>query len=132
MEKTCPHCERKFLPHPAVLNQQYCSNSECQKMRKRKWQKEKLANDPEYRDNQAAAQKDGAAGIKVTGRSTGRGTLPMRERNRLCTEGAEPAKRSKSQIAKMDESGAKTIIASGRYRLVPLYNGGLQRWTSSS
>jgi hypothetical protein len=48
---------KEVFPHPAVLNQQYCGSADCQKARKRKWQKEKLARDPDYRENQAAAQK---------------------------------------------------------------------------
>jgi len=40
MEKRCESCERRFIPHPAVRHQEYCSDPECQKARKRKWQKE--------------------------------------------------------------------------------------------
>ncbi len=50
MEKTCPHCGKKFLPHPAVVNQRYCGSADCQKAGKRKWQKERLKNGPDYRD----------------------------------------------------------------------------------
>jgi hypothetical protein len=58
MEKMCACCKRIFIPRPTVRNQQYCSDSECQKTRKKRWQKEKLANDREYRENQAVAQKE--------------------------------------------------------------------------
>jgi hypothetical protein len=57
MEKSCLCCKKRFKPHPAVPDQEYCSDPECQKTRKRKWQKEKLANDSDYRANQAEAQK---------------------------------------------------------------------------
>ena len=57
MEKRCESCERRFIPHPAVRHQEYCSDPECQKTRKRKWQKEKLAGDSDYRANQAEAQR---------------------------------------------------------------------------
>ena len=43
MEKRCESCKRRFIPHPAVRDQRYCSNPECQKARKRKWQKSSTA-----------------------------------------------------------------------------------------
>ncbi len=49
MEKTCLCCKTRFIPHPAVRDKGYCSNLECQKERKRNWQKEKLARDSDYR-----------------------------------------------------------------------------------
>lgn len=57
MEKRCECCKRRFIPRPAVRHQEYCSNPECQKARKRAWQKEKLASDSDYRANQAEAQR---------------------------------------------------------------------------
>jgi hypothetical protein len=58
MEKTCACCKRRFIPHPAVRHQRYCSDPECQKTRKRDWQREKLAKDSDYRQDQAAAQRE--------------------------------------------------------------------------
>jgi hypothetical protein len=53
----CKSCDRDFFPCPKVKNQQYCSDPACQKARKRLWQREKLADDEDYRLNQKAAQK---------------------------------------------------------------------------
>jgi hypothetical protein len=89
MEKRCDHCKRKFTPHPAVKKQRYCKSADCQRARKRMWQKEKLKKDPDYREQNR---------------------LRQRERNRM-----------RLMIAKMDEHHAKTAVAPGRYRLVPLY-----------
>lgn len=47
----CAHCSCLFFPDPRVKNQRYCSSKECQRARKRLWQKEKLAHDPDYRQN---------------------------------------------------------------------------------
>ena len=55
MEKTCACCKKQFMAHPAVRDQRYCSDPECQKARKRNWQKEKLSRDSDYRANQAEA-----------------------------------------------------------------------------
>ena len=45
--------------------------------------------------------------------------MGQKERNRRRRSGAE--------IAKMDELKGKTLIPSGRYRLVPLCNGGIAK-----
>jgi hypothetical protein len=123
MEKMCACCKRIFIPRPTVHNQQYCSDSECQKMRKRKWQKEKLANDREYRDNQAAAQKEWCSRNKGYWKEYRKRNPGYAERNRILQRERNQRRRSKSQIAKMDASGAENIISSGCYRLMPLCNG---------
>ncbi len=118
MEKTCPHCGKRFLPHPAVLNQQYCGSADCQKARKRKWQKEKLKSDPDYRENQAAAQKAWRERNKGYWREYRKKNQTYSEQNRLGQRGRN---RQRRMIAKMDELEAKTVLSPGRYRLVPLY-----------
>jgi len=54
MEKNCLHCHCRFVvkrnPH-----QRYCSTSDCQRARKRLWQKQKLDSDNDYRENQQQA-----------------------------------------------------------------------------
>jgi hypothetical protein len=52
-----PTCRRLFLPNPHVHNHQYCNRKDCQRVRKRRWQRQKMKNDPEYRDNQRDAQQ---------------------------------------------------------------------------
>lgn len=53
-----PHCGRLFEPDPRVKNQSFCGLKECQRARKRKWQKEKLAADPDYHANQRQCQNE--------------------------------------------------------------------------
>ena len=53
-----PHCKRFFEPDPRVKNQRYCGEKDCQRARKRKWQKDKLAADPDYKANQRDCQKE--------------------------------------------------------------------------
>ncbi len=53
-----PHCGRLFDPDPRVKNQAYCGEKACQRARKRKWQKEKLAADPDYKANQRDCQSE--------------------------------------------------------------------------
>jgi hypothetical protein len=118
MEKTCQCCIKKFIPHPAVKNQQYCGNPDCQRVRKRKWQKEKLTRDPDYRENQARAQRDWQSRNPDYWKEYRKRKRAYTEQNRLCQR---ERNRRRSKIAKMDELHAKVSISSGRYRLVPLY-----------
>ena len=53
--KQCQHCGQNFTP--TRCNQKYCRCHSCRKSRKRQWQKEKLARDPDYKANQRDAQK---------------------------------------------------------------------------
>ena len=118
MEKRCPHCKRKFTPHPAVKKQRYCGSADCQRARKKSWQKEKLASDLDYRENQAAAQRAWRKRNRQYWREYRKSNPGYREQNRLRQR---ERSRQRRTIAKMDKQGVKTAIASGRYRLVPLY-----------
>jgi hypothetical protein len=123
MEKTCVFCKRKFLANPRLCYQQYCTRSECQRARKRKWQREKLAKDSDYKYNQEAAQKGWCSRNKGYWREYRRRNPAYTEHNRQQQRGRNRRRRSGAEIAKMDSSEAKNIISSGRYQLVPLCNG---------
>ena len=55
--RLCAHCGHPFEPRPQVPDQAFCSAPECQRARKRDWQRAKLQSDPDYRINQQAAQR---------------------------------------------------------------------------
>jgi hypothetical protein len=116
--KTCFHCKKKFSPHPAVKKQRYCGSADCRRARKRTWQKQKLASDPDYRENQAAAQRVWCKKNRDYWRRYRKTHPACLEQNRLRQR---ERNRQRRMIAKMDEQGMKTAIASGRYRLIPLY-----------
>lgn len=118
MEKTCLCCKRKFIPHPAVRNQRYCGSADCQRARKRKWQKEKLTHDPDYRKNQAWAQREWCNRNRHYWKEYRKRNIAYTEQNRLRQR--ERNRRLKIKVANMDELHTKTTISSGRYRLVPL------------
>ncbi|MDR3555906.1 MAG: hypothetical protein P4L55_14205 [Syntrophobacteraceae bacterium] len=52
----CAHCGRVFEGNPRVKNQRYCDEKDCQRARKREWQKNKLATDADYKANQRDCQ----------------------------------------------------------------------------
>ncbi len=127
MEKSCLHCQKRFIPHPAVRDQRYCSNPQCQKARRRRWQKEKLAKDSDYRDNQDRAQRQWRSRNKDYWKRY-RGDHPAyMERNRMAQKERNQRRRPGAEIAKMDELKEETLVPSGRYRLVPLGNGGIAK-----
>jgi hypothetical protein len=53
----CANCNDLFTPAPQVPKQTYCSKHNCQKERRKQWQKNRLQSDPDYRANQSRAQK---------------------------------------------------------------------------
>ena len=127
MEKRCECCKRRFIPHPAVRHQEYCSDPECQKTRKRTWQKEKLARDSDYRANQAEAQKQWRSRNREYWRQYRKRNSAYTEKNRIRQRERNRGRRSGVGIAKMDELKGKTVIPSGRYRLVPFCNLGIAK-----
>ncbi len=127
MEKTCLCCKKPFHPHPAVRHHRYCSNRECQKARKRKWQKEKLARDSDYRANQAEAQRQWRSRNTDYWSQYRKKHPAYTERNRIGQKERNRRRRSRSRIAKIDEQKGKPLIPSGRYRLVPFCNQGIAK-----
>ena len=99
------------------------------KEKRLKWQREKLATDKDYRENQKAAQK---AWIK---RNPGyskkyrenhpeyveKNRKDQRARNKKQKIHKELPDFVKSEIAKMDVLKPKKVIISGYYKLIPLY-----------
>ena len=54
--RRCVACGRLFGVRPQIPDQAYCAEPACQRERKRLWQKERRAADPDYKDNQSRAQ----------------------------------------------------------------------------
>lgn len=108
----CAHCGCLFDPNPRVKNQRYCKNEECQRARKREWQRHKLATDADYKANQADSQK------------TWREKNPdywrkYRERNPQYAEHNRSRQKARRGVAKMDASGMDIPLESGTYYIVP-------------
>ena len=53
----CVACGERFTPCRHIPNQRYCAKPACQRARRRRWQREQLKQDADYRANQAAAQR---------------------------------------------------------------------------
>jgi hypothetical protein len=125
LENTCAGCGTRFTPRDE--HQHYCLRAGCQRARKRKWQRDKLATDMDYRLNQADAQKvwrekhpDYWRDYRT--RHPGyleRNRTEQRRRNGLRKKRAASSAPLQSEpvIAKMD---AGRPFKSGTYRIIPL------------
>ncbi len=58
MEKRrCAACRKLFHPRPQSPAQKFCSSAQCQRERRRRWQKARRVADPDYRDNDVQANR---------------------------------------------------------------------------
>ena len=123
----CQACGKEFTPHPSVPRQQYCSAVECQRTRRRRTQKRKMAEDPDYRDNQRRAQKHWRDSNGNYWRSYRAGHPEYVQRNRERQRGRNSRLRGQGPrplaIAKMYELPREFPLISGRFRLIPLGDG---------
>ena len=134
MDRTrCAACDDLLTPRRNVPNQKYCSKPECQRERRRRWQRQKLKEDPDYRANQAAAQRRWRERHPKYWRRyrqshpayTERNRKQQFQRNRKRGQGVTSP--SPPAIAKMDAYEAQTVVASGTYRLIPVAGGAIAK-----
>lgn len=57
MNPTCPYCRQTFRPTPYRPDQRVCSQTECQRRRRREYRRRKLAADPVYRQTCQESQQ---------------------------------------------------------------------------
>ena len=122
----CAHCGDAFKRRPQNPDQTYCSKPECQRARKRRWQKAKMESDADYRENQRRAQKqwrERNPDYWKQWRSghpeyVERNRVDQRARNQKRANGMGPTEDA-SSFAKMDASAGAMPLPSGTYRLVP-------------
>jgi hypothetical protein len=114
-EKRCAHCGCPLDLNPRSKNQRYCGKQECQRARKRMWQKNKMATDPDYRANQQDCNKAWQEKNRHYWRNYRKNHPGYTERNRLL----QKARRSRRRVAKMDASETNSFLRTGTYWLVP-------------
>lgn len=119
----CIHCGKGFQPNPRVKNQRYCNGESCQRARRTRWQREKMAKDPDYKDNQRRCQKEWIKAHPGYCREYRAGNPEYVKRNRLL-QLRRNAKRGKDKlsrlIAKMDSLNSPFYSRRGcSFRLVP-------------
>lgn len=117
VERRCKHCGDLFSARPNVSHQRYCSKADCQKARKNRWRKRKLATDPDYRLDQYDAQKLWRQKHPEYWRGY-RATHPDYEQRNRALQWERNHRRKAWRIAKSDESRASNPMRSGYYRLM--------------
>ena len=131
-KRQCKHCHKKFIPRPQNPNQQYCSESPCQKARKREWQKQKLQSDPAYRDNQRDAQQRWREKHPDYWREYRRRHPHYCDHNRQQQRHRNKQRRSPdAAIAKMDASNSLKYVNTRCYEIRPLVNGRIAKMDAS-
>jgi hypothetical protein len=126
--RRCEACGQAFWPRPQTPRQSFCGAIDCQRERRRRWQRAKLAADPDYRSNQEQAHRAWAAAHADYWRAwrdrhpeyCERNRHRQRERNRR-------RQASAAAIAKMDASAPLLPVPSGIYRLVPATADGIAK-----
>jgi hypothetical protein len=128
-KRHCAACQKVFEPHPHVPAQQYCSAPDCQKMRRRRWQQHKLKSDPDYRDNQARAQRQWQQDHPDYWRTyrQGHSDYTARNRNQQRQRNQKRRQPQSLEIAKMDAYRAASDPISGTYWLVPVSGKGIAK-----
>ncbi len=125
--RKCKHCGRSFILTSRHPNQKYCSQKECQRVRKTDWQRRKLAGDEDYRINQADCRANWASqhpGYWKQYREkhpeyVQRNKEKQLKRNRINRE-RPPLMAIASNIAKMDANHREKPFISGYYKLIPV------------
>lgn len=116
----CAHCGCRFEPNPRVKNQTYCAQKDCQRARKRKWQKAKLASDPDYKANQGDCQREWHKRHPGYYKEYRKRHPALIERNRLMQCYRNSLRRPRGEIAKMDAFEPAPHAHPAIYYLLPL------------
>ena len=129
--KQCAGCCKPFHPCPQTPEQCYCSSPACQRERRRRWQQRRRQTDPEYRENQARAQRAWGERHPDYWREYRRAHPEYGERNRALQRERDGRRRERV-LAKMDVSTRDSPVPSGTYRLSPVRREDLAKmdaWT---
>ena len=133
MEKRrCAGCRKLFHPRPQSPGQTFCSAAECQRERKRRWQKARRAADSDYRDNDVQASRQWRRQHPDYWRayrhkhphSVIRNRDKQRERDRARRLKA-PQPPPGSDLANEDASSLQLPFDTGTYRMIPVTAGDL-------
>lgn len=116
----CVHCGKPIKANPRVKNQRYCSDRECQRARRREWQREKLLNDPDYKANQRDCQRKWHERHPGYYRDYRERHPQSRERNRLLQRYRNSRRWTRQKIATMDAFPPAPVLTPTLYYLLPV------------
>jgi hypothetical protein len=113
-----PNCRRHFSPNPRVKDQHYCCRKECQRVRKRLWQSQKMASDSDYQANQRDCQKRWRKEHPDYWRQY-RSQNPHYVQSNRIKQRERDRKRRLGNLAKMDALDRASLFKSRTYYLFP-------------
>ena len=119
-------CGKLFVVKAHIPHQQYCSAPECQKVRKREWQRKKLAEDADYRNAQYEAQARWRRNNPGYWKKYRKQNTDYTERNRSRQREKMRLLRRQDHVdefAKMDVLSHENDKLTGRYILTPVKDG---------
>jgi len=120
-KRRCLASRRVIVVSPAHKNQRYCSDPGCQKVRKARWRKRKMRNDPDYRTNQNDCGRRWREAHRDYRRSYRKSHPDYVEDNReLQRTRNRPARRKVRDALKSDASGSINALVPGTYQLIPV------------
>ncbi len=131
-QRRCAGCHKFFHPRPQSPDQKFCSAAECQRERKRRWQKARRAADADYRDNDVQANRHWRsrhpgywqAYRRIHPQYVTTNRQQQRERDRrLRRHPVAPAPRP--DLANEDASSLAHPLETGTYRMIPVTGGDL-------
>lgn len=126
MSKRCKACGQTFRPYPHVPAQNYCSNPGCQRERRRRWQRQKRGQDPDYRANDADYIKAWAAKHPDYWKRYRQQHPEYAARNRSLQRQRNQRQRE-VKVANVDALTLTPRLPAGRYRLISLSADGIAK-----
>lgn len=120
MQIRCCHCQSLFESNPRIKNQRYCSKRECQRARRRDWQRQKLATDPDYKANQRHCQNEWHQQHPGYYRRYRARRPESAKRNRFLQKYRDSKRRRPRLLAKMDACKSAPLKEPRAYYLIPL------------
>jgi hypothetical protein len=114
--RRCVACGSLFCPLSHVPNQRFCSAPNCQRERRRRWQRQHMRADADYRENQDRAQANWRARHPDYWRQY-RATHPAYCKKNSVMQRTRNERRRLPAVANMDASLIAGPLASGFYLL---------------
>ncbi len=110
-------CRRLFLPNPRVKSHRYCAKEDCQRVRKRNWQRNKMKNDPKYQEDQQGSQQCWMEQTPDYWRNYRNQHPVYVKRNRFLQKERDRKRRNRN-LAKMDALTKKSLVKTGSYYII--------------
>ena len=118
-DNRCAACNKPFKTRSQCPRQAYCARAECQRERRRRWQRAKRLTDPDYKYNQRNAQRAWARRNSAYWRKYRRTHPEYCERNRQ-QQFVRCSSRNGTVLLSLASAHFAGAVPAGTYRIVRL------------